>query len=812
MKYVITLFSFLFATMAWTQDKGILKGVITELATKETLFGATIRNVADLSQGTRSDVNGNYEIELSAGSYQFVCGFPILASDTIHVVIVAGETVIRNIALDEISKLMETVVISSSRYAQKLEEQVVSLEVLKPSAITNKNATSIEGALESVPGVAIIDGDPQIRGGSGFTFGVGSRVAIVVDGIPLLSGDAGKPEWAYIPVENIEQVEIIKGASSVLYGSSAMNGVIHIRSAYPRSKPKTVINYSAGMYSKPSRGEDWYGNSIPGYTNLNFMHSRIIKKRLDFVIGGNLNIDQGYIGPAPDQPYMPQDMKEAFLMTDSIPTYSNQDMVKIRARMNFNLRYRSEKVKGLLYGINGNMMYNKTNLPFAWLDDSLGLYRSYPGALFMETQKLFNIDPFVKYISKSGVIHNLNTRVFHSNNYISNNQSNSGTLFYGEYQYNKKFKTIDLNFAGGIVGSLSTSQAELYASSGQARNENKNAAAYIQLDKKVWEILQLTGGVRYEFYKTNNLQSETAPIVRAGANLQLTKGTFVRTSFGQGYRYPTITERYMMTKAGLFGSYANPDLKPEKSKSFELGLKQGYKVGRLMGYIDIAGFYQHYENTIEYLFGVWDPTFTVVGFKFMNTGTSRVRGIDISVVGKTDEKKKFSMLGMFGYTFVDPVSLEPDLIYGQTGSLQPGTPGENLSYNSTSYNPEGNILKYRFKHLVKADLEFTYTKFVLGFSYRYYSKMENVDRSLGDIELITESAYPYFEKIKILNYWKSNNGYHLVDTRFSYKLSDKHRVSVICNNLFNVNYSLRPMKVESPRTISMQYIYVLGRR
>lgn len=807
MKYAIAFLALIFTGSAWSQDKGILKGVITELSTGETLIGATVRNAADLSQGTRTDIYGNYEIALDEGEYLMIVSFPILGTDTIQVNIKSGETLIRNVKLDEIVRMMETVVVSSSRYEQKLEEQVVSLEVLKPSAITNKNATSVDQALESVPGVSIIDGDPQIRGGSGFTFGVGSRVAIVVDGIPLLSGDAGKPEWAYIPVENIEQIEIIKGASSVLYGSSAMNGVIHIRSAYPRSKPKTVINYSAGMYSKPSRGADWYGNSIPGYTNFNFMHSRIIKKRLDFVIGGNVNVDQGYIGPAPDQPYMPQELKEVFLMTDSIPTYTNNDMIKVRGRLNFNLRYRSEKIKGLLYGVNGNMMYNKTNLPFAWLDDSLGLYRSYPGALFMETQKLFNVDPFVKYIAKSGAIHNLNTRIFHSNNYISNNQSNSGTLFYGEYQYNKRFKAIDLNFAGGVVGSVSTSKAELYASSGQSSNENKNFAGYIQLDKKVWEILQLIGGIRYEYYKTNQLQSESTPIVRAGANLQLTKGTFVRTSFGQGYRYPTITERYMLTKAGLFGSYANPDLKPEKSQSFELGLKQGYKIGRFMGYIDIAGFYQHYENTIEYLFGVWDPTFTIVGFKFMNTGESRVRGIDISVVGKTDDKKKFSMMGMFGYTFVDPISLQPDLVYGQTASLQSNGVGEDLSYNSTSYNTEGSVLKYRFKHMVKADLEFTYTQFVLGFSYRYYSRMENVDSSLGLIEDLTESVYPYFEKIKILNYWKMNDGYHIVDARFSYKFLEKHRISLICNNLFNINYSLRPMKVESPRTTSIQYIY-----
>ena len=169
------------------------------------------------------------------------------------------------------TKILETVVVSSGKFEQKLNEMTVSMEVIKPQLITNKNTTSIETVLEQVPGLTIIDNDPQIRGGSGFTFGVGSRVAILVDGIPLLSGDAGRPEWSYIPVENIEQVEIIKGASSVLYGSSALNGVINIRTAYPRSKPKTSINYSAGVYSLPNApAQNWYNKSTPGFSNLNF--------------------------------------------------------------------------------------------------------------------------------------------------------------------------------------------------------------------------------------------------------------------------------------------------------------------------------------------------------------------------------------------------------------------------------------------------------------------------------------------------------------------------------------------------------------
>ncbi|HRD39883.1 MAG TPA: hypothetical protein PLC65_14735, partial [Bacteroidia bacterium] len=68
----------------------------------------------------------------------------------------------------------------SGKFEQKLEELTVSMEVIKPDLIHNKNSTSIESALEQAPGLSIIDNDPQIRGGSGFTFGVGSRVAIVV--------------------------------------------------------------------------------------------------------------------------------------------------------------------------------------------------------------------------------------------------------------------------------------------------------------------------------------------------------------------------------------------------------------------------------------------------------------------------------------------------------------------------------------------------------------------------------------------------------------------------------------------------------
>jgi len=808
-KKIISFLSFTFLTISLFAQTGVLKGKILDSKSKELLPGAVIQSLSNMAKGTVSDIDGNYSMVLDTGQHRLVCSFVGYEVDTFVVKISADAITEKNIALKNAGKILETVVVSSGKFDQKIEELTVSMEVIKPQLINNKNTTSIETALEQVPGLTIIDNDPQIRGGSGFTFGVGSRVAVVVDGIPLLSGDAGRPEWTYVPVENIEQIEVIKGASSVLYGSSALSGVINVRTAYPRSKPKTLVNYSVGNYSLPKApAENWYNKSLPMFSNLNLLHSRIIKNNLDFVIGANFNIDQGYIGPAPPQLPIPSYAKNDI---DTIQTFTNKDMCKQRARVNVNLRYRSKKITGLNFGVNSNAMYNKTNMVMAWFDDSLGLYKAYPGALFLQNQTLFNIDPFIKFDKGNGIRHSLVTRVFHSENQITNNQSNSGTLCYGEYQLQRQFKNLDFTFTGGVVGSLSQTKASIYASAGSPENKIANASGYVQIDKKFWDILNISGGFRYEYFKMNHQQSVVAPIYRAGASLQVLKATFVRTSYGQGFRYPTITERYIATKAGMFGVYPNPKLKPETSNNFEVGLKQAFKVKNIVGYVDIAGFYQKYTNTIEFLFGQWDSVSAFsAGFKFLNTGNSRIRGVDMSLVISTlnEKNKKFGVTALIGYTYIEPICLTPDSVYARDYSL--GGFGRPLSYKNSSMDTTDNILKYRFKHMVKADVEFKIFKFNVGMSYRYYSRMQNIDKAIEDIETLTAAdndGPDYFlSDIKAINYWKKHKGFEIFDARISYQIKETQKIAIICNNVFNVDYSLRPLKVESPRTVAVQYV------
>src|SRR5690606_16173884 len=127
----------------------------------------------------------------------------------------------------------------------------------------NKNTTQLDQIMNQVPGVNVYDSQISIRGGSGFSYGAGSRVLMLVDEIPMISADANDIKWNYLPLETTEQVEVIKGSASALYGSSALNGVINLRTMYAKSKPYTNVTLYTGSYDAPRnlKYKWWKGTS-----------------------------------------------------------------------------------------------------------------------------------------------------------------------------------------------------------------------------------------------------------------------------------------------------------------------------------------------------------------------------------------------------------------------------------------------------------------------------------------------------------------------------------------------------------------------
>ena len=803
MKYcLVVLFAGIYFAL-YSQNDSKVKGLVHD-ADGQVLLGATVIYRSDISKGTIADENGAYELSVPSGNCKLICRYTGMKSDTISFRLKENEIKEVNFTLYSYIKEFQQVDVKVGKFDKPIEEQTVSMIVLKPELIENKNTRSIETALDQTPGLNILDGEPQIRGGSGFTFGVGSKVAVIVDDMPMLSGDAGRPEWGFIPVENISQIEVIKGAASVLSGSSALSGSINIRTAYPSAKPKTKINVYSGIYSRPSDPNANWSLQAPIIVGANFLHSQMFGN-LDVVIGGTINYDHGYIGPPIT------DSLVATVFPDTITNFSENDLVSKRARVNFNVRYRSKKIKGLNYGMNGNFMKMHTNMPLAWLNDSSGLFRAYPGAIFLQDQFIFNLDPFVNLFTQSNGKHYLRGRILRADNEMSANQSNKATTYYGDYMFKKKYKEFkNLEFVGGLTSTYTNSFANIYIGSGTPNNRIFNVSAYSQMETKLKNILNLSVGGRLEYFQLNDSITALKPIFRAGSSLKIYQETYLRASYGQGYRFPTITERFIRTGVGNFGVFPNQNLLPESSWNAEIGIKQGVKIGGIYGYLDFAGFWQEYQNTIEYMFGIWNELTNVqamgssAGFMFLNTGDSRVVGIDASFAGFAEFKKHHKMSFLLGYNYIVPKTLTPDYVYAIDSNQR------EFSYNSTSLDPSEGILKYRFLHNAKMDIEYSWKKkFSIGASAKYFSKMVNMDKIIKEFEEFTVDQQ-YLQDIQYMNYFENHRfGNWIFDARVSFSFSASHKLALIGSNILNRTYSLRPLKIESPRTISVQYTYKL---
>ncbi len=137
-----------------------------------------------------------------------------------------------------------------------------------------------------------------------------------------------------------------------------------------------------------------------------------------------------------------------------------------------------------------------------------------------------------------------------------------------------------------------------------------NIAAFFQYDQKFFRKLNVSAGLRLEYYRVDSLLKEATtdifgvempfkPVFRGGLNYELAEYTFLRGSFGQGYRYPSLTEKFVYKDIGGIAAYPNPNLLPESGYNAEIGIKQGYKVGNFAGFLDLAGFYTYYNDMID---------------------------------------------------------------------------------------------------------------------------------------------------------------------------------------------------------------------
>src|ERR1019366_2432399 len=189
--------------------------------------------------------------------------------------------------------------------------------------------------------------------------------------------------------------------------------------------------------------------------------------------------------------------------------------------------------------------------------------------------------------------------IFRKGNGTDPNAVDNQLIIYSQYQYTWKNMLV---FTAGIPFDVAYSKSNLYS----GLDFTFHAAAYTQLEFN-YKFLSLQGGLRYEASGVDSIVVKNLPpIFRAGLNIQAAKATFFRASWGQGYRIPTLGEKYIAQQfTGSIVIVPNENLQQEVNWNMELGFWQGFKIGNWKGYFDAAFFWQQSKNFIEYNVGTY---------------------------------------------------------------------------------------------------------------------------------------------------------------------------------------------------------------
>lgn len=772
------LISYFFALPVLCAQKpaGELRGIVRDAESGETLPGVAILFG---KKGLITDLTGRFIFKAEPGQHTLKFRFMGYETLTRTVQLEAGKADTLTIFLKPSSQNLNLVVLTGSLYEKNITQETVTMEVVSAKQIANTNSNEITEAVSRTSGILIQDNQISIRGGSSYSYGTGARTAVIVDGLGFTSADLGDIQSKFAPVENIRQVEVIKGASSVAYGSAAMNGVVNIITDWPSNeKGETVVSLNSGMYSNPPAGYlRWWEGAPPFFTMLNVNHGRR-QRRLSYSAGGNLTQLNNYLQMANE----------------------------FRVRGYFKTRFTGRRNAGLQYGLNGTVMHEASDRFFISSDMDSNMFFRAEGS--NDKYWRWAVDPYFTYANPRG--HNIRLygrwlSIFRRGNGEDPNALSQSFAF--DTRFQKRIWGERLLLSMGIPFSFSLNRSNLYYGTRVAYA----AAGFLQVEGQPLRWLSLIGGVRYEFNKIDKYFSATDPIFRTGLNVAFSKTTFMRASWGQAYRLPTIGERFLQQEftQSIF-VFPNPDLKTEKAWSAEWGFMQAFNISRWKSLMDVAVFWQEYKNFVEYRVGLYpnkdefgNPIFPgqgayAFGLRPFNVDNARIAGFEGTL--RADGRLGLVQVTVQGgYMYHWPGNLDSSSAGRSTGAFV----RDAFKYWGQRVRDEETInalLLFRSRHLVRGDVEAEYKKFSLGGAFYYTSLPEKVPTlfllALGVIDGGRKTFERYLQK--------HINGDFTFDLRCGYEISEKIRVGFIVKNVLNRVYCLRPGRPEPLRNFTVQ--------
>jgi len=670
------------------QDYGKITGNIFDKASGNPLYGVNIL-VKNTFVGTSSDESGGFIIDnLKEGKYGLLISMIGYKKRTISNLDVTNSmSTVIDIELEQDVLASPSIIVTATRKEQDVMESPLSVSVIGPRQIAEKSAVSLAEVLIYQPGVNTVKGQLNIRGASGYTLGAGSRSLLLIDGIPLLGSAAGNINWTVIPTSEIERVEIVKSGGSAMYGSSAMGGVLNIITRNAPIEPETHVRFKVGAYSPP-KYKQWEWRDKPGIFNtLEISHSRHVGKHGMWF-------------------RLQRDKTDGYTQLGWNDSYSLTSKVKL----NF-----GNRVSGSIYG---NYYTSENGLPSQWKNAADPFEAPIGDENDEANGYKFNLNGFLNFIYSPKTVMKLKLGYFDiewQNTGRTNKDYSHESKVFGEYQISRNW-TNKLSTVGGVTTQYAKIDAKIFG-----LHHSNSYAAYFLTQGNFLNNFTLSLGSRWEGYWVDNdiLDQTIAPQIALNWNKD---GILAfRTSYGKGFRVPTIAELFSSSQLNIFKVEPNPNLIAETSDAYEIGTSiiLGNLGALSLLKIDAAIFSNRYKNLIEPL-----PDDNGI-IHFENITDAKINGAEIGVnTGLLNNNLVIST----AYTWLDPVAI----------------------------NNSGNVLdtlSYRFRHNWISTISGNWKQFSASIEYRYASR-------IGSVQLFNENPLTGSDIRVPIHLWNVGIGYN----------------------------------------------------
>lgn len=482
------------------------------------------------------------------------------------------------------------VVVTATRIETPEPEVTTSISVITADDLRSQQAETVLEALRDVPGLDVVQSGSRGTNASVFIRGAESdQVLVLIDGAEVNLTTTGGFNFAHLTTEDIDRIEILRGAGGTLYGSQAIGGVIHIITKAGRGKPELSLAAEGG-----NGGTHRQGLALRGGTN-----------RLGYAFSASRLETDGFRPVNDDYQNLATSTRLDFRFTEN-------------TRLRGIFRFRKTDLG----------LFNSNN--FLAIDD--------PNARENTTSYLVKGDWEQKLLP--GWDYRISTAFFKEHDKFTDDPDPGSfdvptrnrfrpRILATELQSNYRWRDWSTTTFGMEYKKRQATTTTLTAT--RIREDQRNMAYYVQEQLQFFsDRLILVSGVRLDDHQA--FGTEWSPAASA-AYLFPRSGTKLKLGYAQGFKAPSLNELF----DPFFG---NPRLGPEQSWEINAGIEQELFNKHLMG---LTYFHREVDDLIQAV--------EIAPFTFVSRNVARVRVDGLELFGNLDLGKGFSARA--NYTFLE---------------------------------------------------------------------------------------------------------------------------------------------------------------